>query len=127
MTGKRLANRIVKECEDMGAEDVTLIDVRKRTPFFDFMVIATVDNTVLADALLTRIARAVDPGRNTAFCVESRPESDWVACDYGDTVFHVFVGVEVRDRYNLEALWSSTAGRKNRAAFEKLEREGEAD
>jgi ribosome-associated protein len=128
MTGKRLANRIVKECEDMGAEGVTLIDVRKRTPFFDFMVIATVDNTVLADALLTRVARAVDPDRNTAFCVESRPESDWVVCDYGDTVFHVFVGAEVRDRYNLDALWSSsTAGRKSRAAAGRLEREGEED
>ena len=33
MNGKRLANRIVNECEKMGAEAVRLIDARKRTPF----------------------------------------------------------------------------------------------
>ena len=60
MNGKRLANRIVNECEKMGAEAVRLIDARKRAPFFDFLVIATVDNTVLADALLRKVAKAVE-------------------------------------------------------------------
>lgn len=106
MNGKRLANHIVRECEKMGAEDVKLVDVRIRTPFFDYMVIATVDNTVLADALLRQITKAVRLDEGVASSVESSPESDWVVCDYGDTVFHVFVGADVRDRYDLETLWS---------------------
>jgi ribosome-associated protein len=114
MNGKRLANCIVRECEKMGAEDVKLVDVRNRTPFFDFMVIATVDNTVLADAVLRQVTEAVrlDPGVTAS--VESSPESDWVVCDYGDTVFHVFVGVDVRDRYDLESLWSAGKGHRRK-------------
>jgi ribosome-associated protein len=116
MNGKRLANRIVNECEKMGVEDVRSIDVRKRTPFFDFLVIATVDNTVLADALLRKLATAaeVDPG--VTILTESSPASDWVVCDYGDTVFHVFVGADVRERYNLEGLWSQSLRERSRAA-----------
>ncbi|MHB8107194.1 MAG: ribosome silencing factor [Candidatus Cryosericum sp.] len=116
MNGKRLANRIVNECEKMGAETVTLIDVRKRTPFFDFLVIATVDNTVLADALLRKVTKAVELDSGAIAFTESSPASDWVVCDYGDTVFHVFVGADVRDRYNLAGLWSQSPAEGRRVA-----------
>ena len=115
MNGKRLANRIVNECEKMGAEAVRLIDVRKRTPFFDFLVIATADNTVLADALLRKVTKAVELDAGVVTFTESSPASDWVVCDYGDTVFHVFVGADVRERYNLEGLWSQSLREGRRA------------
>lgn len=115
MNGKRLANRIVNECEKMGADAVRLIDARKRAPFFDFLVIATVDNTVLADALLRKVAKAVELDAGVVTFTESSPASDWVVCDYGDTVFHVFVGADVRKHYDLEGLWSPSL-RKGRKA-----------
>lgn len=115
MNGKRLANRIVNECVKMGVETVRLIDVRKRTPFFDFLVIATVDNTVLADALLRKMAKTVELDVGVTTFTESSPASDWVVCDYGDTVFHVFVGSEVRERYDLEGLWSQSLREGRRA------------
>jgi len=115
MNGKRLANRIVNECEKMGVEAVRLIDVRKRTPFFDFLVIATVDNTVLADALLRKVTKTVELDAGVATFTESSPASDWVVCDYGDTVFHVFVGADVRERYDLEGLWSQSLREGRRA------------
>ena len=115
MNGKRLANRIVNECEKMGVEAVRLIDVRKRTPFFDFLVIATVDNTVLADALLRKMTKTVELDAGVATFTESSPASDWVVCDYGDTVFHVFVGADVRERYDLEGLWSQSLRKGRRA------------
>ncbi|MFA4932697.1 MAG: ribosome silencing factor [Caldisericia bacterium] len=116
MNGKRLANRIVSECEKMGVEDVRSIDVRKRTPFFDFLVIATVDNTVLADALLRKVGKAVELDAGVVTFTESSPASDWVVCDYGDTVFHVFVGADVREHYNLEGLWSQSLREGRRVA-----------
>ncbi len=108
MNGKRLANRIVKECLSMGAEDLCVIDVRKKTPFFDFIVVATVDNAVLADAILRRLDRSIelDPGAVTR--MESAAESTWFVLDFGDLFFHLFVGEEIRKRYDLEALWSET-------------------
>lgn len=123
MNGKRLANRIVMECEKMGAEDVRLIDVRSRSPFFDFLVIATVDNTVLADALLARIRKEARPDAGVAVSVESGPESDWVVCDYGDTIFHVFVGGDVREYYDLESLWSPHDGVKRQPAGSETDKE----
>jgi ribosome-associated protein len=125
MNGKRLANRIVKECEKMGAEDVKLVDVRSRTPFFDFIVIATVDNTVFADALLRQVAKAVQLDEGVPSLTESSPESDWVVCDYSDTLFHVFVGAEVRDRYDLEALWSPPARGGGKAPAEQAEEDAD--
>jgi ribosome-associated protein len=125
MNGKRLANRIVKECEKMGAEDVRLVDVRSRTPFFDFLVIATVDNTVFADALLRQVAKAVQLDEGVPSLTESSPESDWVVCDYSDTVFHVFVGAEVRDHYDLEALWSPPARRGGKAPAEQTDEDAD--
>jgi ribosome-associated protein len=116
MNGKRLVNRIVSECEKMGVEDVRSVDVRKRTPFFDFLVIATVDNTVLADALLRKVATAVELDAGVVTFTESSPASDWVVCDYGDTVFHVFVGADVREHYDLEGLWSQSLREERRAA-----------
>ena len=91
-------------------------DVRKRTPFFDFLVIATVDNTVLADALLRRIAKVVELDAGVVAFTESSPESDWVVSDYRDTVFHVFVGAGVREHYNLEGLWSQSSKEGRRVA-----------
>ncbi|HWQ21743.1 MAG TPA: ribosome silencing factor [Clostridia bacterium] len=121
MNGKRLANRIVRECERMGAEAVKLVDVRQRTPLFDFLVIATVDNTVLADALLRKIARAVELEDDVAAFTESSPESDWVVSDYGDTVFHVFVGSDIRKRYDLEGLWSSPVRKRRKTSLRSSE------
>jgi len=118
MNGKRLANRIVNESEKMGAEAVRLIDVRKRTPFFDFLVIATVDNTVLADALLTKVMKVVKPDPDVSVVTESAPESDWVVCDYGDVVLHVFIGRDVRQRYDLEGLWSRVSRRHSASTAE---------
>lgn len=123
MNGKRLANRIVMECEKMGAEDVRLIDVRSRSPLFDFLVIVTVDNTVLADALLRRVLKEARPNVGAAVSVESGPESDWVVCDYGDTIFHVFVGGDVREYYDLESLWSSHDSLKQRPAGNEADKE----
>ncbi len=119
MNGKRLANRIVSECEKMGAESVKLIDVRNRAPLFDFLVIVTVDNTVLADALLTKTLKTVKPDSGVSVFTESSPESDWVVCDYGDVVVHVFVGTEVRERYDLEGLWTRISQRRSRSSSQK--------
>ena len=118
MNGMRLAHRIVSECEKMGAESVELIDVRKRAPLFDFLVIATVDNTVLADALLTKVMKTVKPDPGVSVVTESGPESDWVVCDYGDVVLHVFIGSDVRQRYDLEGLWSHISRRRSASTAE---------
>src|SRR5450830_1382325 len=93
-----------------------LIYARKRTPFFDFLVIATVDNTVLAYALLRKVTKDVELDAGVVTFTESSPESDWVVCDYGDTVFHVVVGADVREHYNLEGLWSPSLREGRRVA-----------
>lgn len=108
MNGKRLANRIINECVKMGAEDVSLVDARKKTPFFDFIVIATVDNPVLAEAILRNVDKSVEPDPGVNVQTESSPDSNWFVLDYGDLLFHLFVGSEIRERYDLEALWSQT-------------------
>jgi len=70
----------------------------------------------LADALLRKVTKAVELDAGVAAFTESSPASDWVVCDYGDTVFHVFVGADVREHYDLEGLWSPSLREGRRVA-----------
>lgn len=114
MNGKRLANRIVIECERMGAEDVQLLDVRKRTALFDFIIVVSVDNSVLAGAILARLDKVLAAGSQNPVRHEAPADARWIASDYGDTLFHLFVGGDIRSHYDLESLWSSRAPDRDR-------------
>ena len=94
---EKQAKELAKALEDTKATDVKVYDVRGKSGFTDFFVVAT----GAAAPHLKALAKALPK----AYRVSGDPESGWIVCDYIDVVVHVF-SAEARAYYALEKLWT---------------------
>lgn len=100
----RKASLVCLATEELKAQDITILDVRKQTIIADYFVVCSGTSTTHIQS----IARSVlDKLRENGY--RSRPEGDalslWVVLDYGDVILHV-MGEETREFYDLERLWA---------------------
>jgi len=99
--------KLIKETKDLleekKGEDIKIIDVRQRTPFTDYYILATAPNMraigAYADALEDFFQERVEDLRQS----EGQPESGWVLVDAGEVVVHLFSAAK-RQEMNLEEL-----------------------
>ena len=112
--------KLIKETKDLleekKGEDIKIIDVRQRTPFTDYYIIATAPNMraigAYADALEDFFQERVEDLRQSGFFErgegylhsEGQPESGWVLVDAGEVVVHLFSAAK-RQEMNLEDLF----------------------
>ena len=94
--------------EEAKAEEVTSIDVAKKTSVADHMVIASGRSQTHVSAISDRLSRTLKAAGVKGAKPEGLPHCDWVLVDAGDVVVHLF-RPEVRSFYNLEKLWSPNA------------------
>lgn len=87
------------------AEDVVWLDVRGVTDLADDFLIATVQNTRQAGALVEECEKERKRRELACIGVDARPGSGWIVLDYGDLVVHLFLP-EQRKYYQLESLWA---------------------
>ena len=100
--------KLIKETkellEDKKGEDITIVDVRDRTPFTDYYILVTAPNMraagAYADSLEESFQNKVDDLRQ----IEGQPESGWVLVDAGEVVVHIFTAAK-RQEMNLEDLF----------------------
>ena len=97
MTGEALAADLAKTLEDNKATDVKVYDVRGKSGFTDFFVVATGAAAPHLKALVRELPKA--------YRVSGDPDSGWIVADYIDVVVHVF-SAEARAYYALEKLWA---------------------
>ena len=92
---------------DKKAENLSILDVSKRSGFCDFFVICSAisDRQVhaIADSITTGMKQLNYPPRS----VEGYSEGRWVVIDLGDVMVHIFLDA-IRDYYDLEGAWSSS-------------------
>ncbi len=69
------------------------------------MIIASGTSQRQVLSLADRLLRQLKNEGRKAIGVEGRAQGDWVLVDLGDIVVHIF-RPEVRERYNLEKMWS---------------------
>ena len=100
MTAEEQAKELAKTLEDTKAVDVRIYDVRGKSGFTDFFVVAT----GVAAPHLKALSRALPK----AYRVSGDPESGWIVSDYVDVVVHVF-SADARAYYALEKLWAVDA------------------
>ena len=98
MTGEDLAADLAKTLADNKAADVKVYDVRGKSGFTDFFVVATGAAAPHLKALVRELPKA--------YRVSGDPESGWIVADYIDVVVHVF-SAEARAYYALEKLWTT--------------------
>ncbi len=94
--------------EDAKAEEVSSLDIAKKTAVADHMVIASGRSQRHVSAIADQLSRALKKAGVKGAKVEGLPHCDWVLVDTGDVIVHLF-RPEVRSFYNLEKLWSADA------------------
>lgn len=106
MDSRKLAQRCRELADDRKAEDIVVLDVRKLSSITDYFVIAS----ALSAPHLRAVAEEVEVRLKTesdlsAQAVDGTASASWVVVDYFDVMVHVMLK-DVRDHYDLEALWN---------------------
>jgi len=95
---------VIAALEDIKAHDILAIDVRKITPIFDWIILASADSGRQTKALARHVRDKLKEAGSAIVGTEGEESGEWILVDAGDIVAHVMQPA-VRDFYNLEELW----------------------
>ncbi|HEY4892222.1 MAG TPA: nicotinate-nucleotide adenylyltransferase [Reyranella sp.] len=87
------------------AEDVVVIDLKGKSSFADYMVIASGRSNRQVVAIAEHLADRLKQAGRGYVPVEGKQTGDWVLADAGDVVVHIF-RPEPRAFYGLEKMWA---------------------
>jgi len=91
--------------EDLKAENIVQLDVRRQASFTDYMIFASGTSSRHVNAIAASVVdKAAEDGR-PPLGVEGEDVGEWILVDLGDVVVHIMLP-EVRSYYELEKLWS---------------------
>ena len=101
--------RIVETAlEDIKAEDVVVLDVRRRTSITDLMVFASGNSRRHVKSIADRVIEAAERNGIDVLGVEGGDSAEWILIDLGDVVVHV-MQPSAREFYRLEHVWGMEA------------------
>ena len=95
---------VIAALEDIKARDILAIDVRKITPIFDWVILASADSGRQTKALARHVRDKLKEAGSSIVGTEGEDAGEWILVDAGDIVAHVMQPA-VRHFYNLEELW----------------------
>ena len=108
MSNKKESNKardvIVQALEDNKAEDIITIDLEGKSAIADYMIVATGRSSRHVSGLSNHINESLAKEKLGKASVEGKDNGDWVLCDTGDIIIHLF-RPEVRSFYNIEKIW----------------------
>jgi ribosome silencing factor RsfS/YbeB/iojap len=99
-----LLAEVRQSLDDSKAEDVVVIDLKGKSAFADYMVIASGRSTRQVVAIAENLADKLKQSGRGYTPVEGKQTGDWVLVDAGDVVVHIF-RPEPRAFYALEKMW----------------------
>ena len=105
MTSEEKIRSITEIADDMKAEAIEILDVRKKTSVADYFVLCTGSSDRHVQSIAEKVAKKMRDGKSRATRVEGG-RTGWVLLDFGDVVLHV-MREEQRQFYDLETLWKS--------------------
>jgi len=106
MQAEELTRAAVDALEDIKAQDIVVMDVRKMSSLFDYIIVASAESTRQTRALVGNLEDKIKAGGGRILGVEGESAGEWVLVDLGDVVVHVMQPA-VRAYYNLEQLWGA--------------------
>ena len=105
MDSRKLALLCRELADAKKAEDIAILDVRKLSSVTDYFVIASGTSEPHLRAIVDEIAdRLREEHDLRPKAVDGTLKAAWVVLDYFDVIVHVMRG-DVREHYDLEALW----------------------
>jgi len=90
---------------DLKALNTTVIDLRGRVSYTDFIIVATGTSERHVQALAKRVDVEMRNSGRKAMGTEGLDTGRWALLDYGDIIVHVF-HQDSRKDYDLERMWS---------------------
>ena len=99
-----MRSAVIKELEDIKAEEIVTIGLNGKSDIADYMIVATGRSQRQVGAAAERVRKAAKALSVRAVAAEGLPACDWVLIDTGDVIVHIF-RPEVREFYNLEKMW----------------------
>ncbi|MCL7420626.1 MAG: ribosome silencing factor [Methylobacter sp.] len=105
MRTDELLNIVQTVLDERKGQYITTIDVRGKTSFTDYMVIATGTSDRHVRSLCEYVSEKVKECGFRPLGIEGDQGADWVLLDLGDVIVHVMTA-QAREFYQLEKLWS---------------------
>jgi len=96
---------IVKVLSAKKATSIDLFDFIDGHFIHDHMIIASVNNSRLLNALSDYLMEALDTAQLPIHHMEGTPDSGWILIDTPDVLVHLFLE-ETRAFYQLDVLWA---------------------
>jgi len=108
MQAEEICRAAVDALEDIKAVDIVVMDVRKMSSLFDYIIVASAESTRQTRALVGNLQEKIGSLGGRILGVEGENSGEWVLVDLGDVVVHVMQPA-IRSYYNLEQLWGGEA------------------
>ena len=106
MDSRALALRCRELADIKKAENIVVLDVREISSITDYFVIATGTSEPHLRAIVDHLKDSLQEDyRLNPRATDGTFETPWVVLDYFDVIVHV-MRADVRERYDLEGLWS---------------------
>ncbi|MCW5623002.1 MAG: ribosome silencing factor [Burkholderiales bacterium] len=114
MQVEEIRDTAVAALDEIKARDIVVLDVRKLTALFDYMIVASGDSGRQTKALARNVHDRVKEAGGEVIGLEGEQGGEWVLVDLGGVVVHVMQPA-VRDYYSLEELWGGQPARRTAA------------
>lgn len=99
----KVVTLVKKVLNDHKAEDIAVIDVKERTPFADYYVLASATNIRQLNALVEIVEDELSKKKIDIGHIEGTPESGWMLIDAHHVIINIF-SKEERERISLDEI-----------------------
>ena len=105
MDSKKLAQLCWEYADNKKAEDIVILDVRELSSVADYFVLCSGTSEPHLRAISDEITGKLRDEQNLRpRAIDGTLHTAWIVLDYFDVIVHVMKG-DVREKYDLEALW----------------------
>jgi len=111
MQVEQIRQSAVEALEEIKARDIVVLDTRKLTSMFDYMIVASAESARQTKALARNVEDKIRSGGGKVLGTEGEQTGEWVLVDIGSVIVHIMQPA-IREYYNLEQLWGGEVPRR---------------